>query len=258
MSKEHKLYLRKLKLENIYITIIQLSLLIGFFVIWELLSKYNIINSFIFSSPSKIIKTFYNLYLDNNLFIHIYTTIYEIILSISISFTFAFFISLLFYINPFIKKILDPFITLINGLPKVALGPLIIIWIGANTKSIIFMSLLISLIVTQTTILNGFLSTDKDNIKLFKVFGASKLKMLKYLILPSAKKEMISALKLNLSMNFIGVIMGEFLSCKKGIGYLILYGTQVFNLSLVMCGIFLLIILSYIFYKIIIIIEKKN
>ncbi len=158
---------------------------------------------------------------------------------------------------PTLKAILDPFITMINSLPKVALGPLIIIWMGANMKSIIFMALLINLIVTFITILNGFQNTDQDKIKLFKVFGASKFDIITKLIIPSSRLEIISSLKLNISMSLIGVIMGEFLSCKQGIGYLILYGTQVFNLSLVMCGIFILLLLSFIFFYLINLLDKK-
>lgn len=257
MSKDQIAYLKRRKRNKIIILFSQISLLITFIVSWELLSKYEIINSFIFSSPSKIINTLMSLYKENNLFIHIYTTSIEIIISFLLSTLFGFIIALFFYIFPIVKKILDPFITMINSLPKVALGPLIIIWMGANTKSIIFMALLINLIVTFITILNGFLNTDKDKIKLFKVLGASKKDIITMLIIPSSRNEIVSALRLNLSLSLIGVIMGEFLSCKKGIGYLILYGTQVFNLSLVMCGIFLLLLLSFIFYELINLIDKK-
>lgn len=257
ISKEQLLYLKKRKRDKIIILLSQISLLVSFIVLWEFLSKYELINSFIFSSPSKILKTLIDLYKENNLFIHIYTTTMEVILSFSLSTILGFILALFFYIFPIIKKIMDPFITLLNSLPKVALGPLIIIWLGANQTSIIFMALLINLIVTFTTILNGFINTDKDKIKLFKVLGSSKKDIIFKLIIPSSKLEIISSLKLNLSLSLIGVIMGEFLSCKKGIGYLILYGTQVFNLSLVMCGIFLLLLLSFIFYELINIVDKK-
>lgn len=257
MSNEHILYLKKIKRNKIIITISQISLLIGFIILWEVLSRFKIIDSFIFSSPSKVMNTLISLYQNNNLFGHIYTTTIEVIISFIISFILAFFISLALYSFKTLKKILDPFIVAINSLPKVALGPLIIIWLGTSTKSIIFNSLLISMIVTFITILNGMESCDKNLIKLFKVFGASKKDILTKLIIPSSKKEIISALKINLSMSLIGVVMGEFLSCKKGIGYLILYGTQVFNLSLVMCGILLLSLLSFIFNIIINLIEKK-
>ena len=257
MSHEHALFLRKLRIRKIIITLSQISLLIIFIGLWEILSRLNIINSFIFSSPSKVLNTLINLYLDNNLFKHIYTTLIEVIISFTLSTILGFIIALILYIMPTLKAILDPFITMINSLPKVALGPLIIIWMGANMKSIIFMALLINLIVTFITILNGFQNTDQDKIKLFKVFGASKFDIITKLIIPSSRLEIISSLKLNISMSLIGVIMGEFLSCKQGIGYLILYGTQVFNLSLVMCGIFILLLLSFIFFYLINLLDKK-
>ena len=204
MSSEHLKYLQRIKRRKMLIRIAQLSLLVIFIVSWELLSRYKIINPFIFSSPSKVIMTLIGLIQDNNLFIHIYTTSLEVIVAFLLSLFLGFLIALILYIFPTVKDILDPFITLINSLPKVALGPLIIIWMGANTKSIIFMALLINLIVTFITILNGFLNTDTDKIKLFKVFGASKKDLIFKLIIPSSRMEIISAMKLDISMSLIG------------------------------------------------------
>ena len=146
---------------------------------------------------------------------------------------------------------------MLNSLPKVALGPLIIIIAGANTKSIIVMALLINLIVGIMSIYNGFNNIDPDLIKLFKTFNANKLDTLFKLTIPASYKTIISSLKLNISMTLIGVIMGEFLVSQKGLGYLIIYGTQVFNLNMVMAGIVLLVIISFVLYKIITKIEKK-
>ena len=144
-----------------------------------------------------------------------------------------------------------------NSLPKVALGPIIIIWIGINQKSIIVISILISIIVSIQTIYNGFINSDKNKIKLLKTYNASKIDILTNLILPENKETIISTLKINISMCLIGTITGEFLTSKKGIGYLILYGSQVFNLNLVMSGIFILLIISLILYKLLNIIFKK-
>lgn len=257
MTYEHKLYLKKLKRNRLIIIISQISLLIIFLTLWEVLSRLNIINSFLFSSPTKVLKTLVELYQNNNLFNHIMRTTYEVIVSFILCGIISFILSLTLYIFKTLKKILDPFIMVINSLPKVALGPLIIIILGTNTNSIIFNALLISVIVTTITILNGFLSCDAEQIKLFKIFGASKKDTLFQLILPSSRIYILSSLKINISMNLIGVIMGEFLCCKEGIGYLILYGTQVFNLSLVMCGILLLSLLSIIFNLIINKLEKN-
>lgn len=256
MTNERILFLSRLKRKKRFIFICQISLLIIFLTTWELLAKYNIINTFIFSSPSLIIKTLINLYQTNNLFIHIEITSIEVIVSFFLCLIISFITALILYCFDTLKKILDPFITMLNSMPKVALGPLIIIWMGANVKSIIFMSLLINVIVSMITIYNGMVNTDKDKIKLFKIMGASKIDTLKYLIIPSSLGEIISSMKINISMSLIGVIMGEFLSSKRGIGYLILYGSQVFNLSLVMCGLFILLLLSFIFFCIINLIDK--
>lgn len=251
MSNEHKKYIQKVKKKKLLIKITQLLILIIFIFLWELLSSKNVINSFITSSPSNIIKTIIKLYNENNLWIHIYITIKEVLLAFVITTTLAIIISIILYSFPFIAKTLDPYLTIFNSLPKVALGPIIIIWLGANTKSIITMAILISLIVSIQNIYNGFLNTDKSKIKLLKTFNATKLQILTKLIIPANKSTILNSLKINISMCLIGVISGEFLTSKAGIGYLIMYGTQVFNLNLVMAGIFLLTIISYIMYLLI-------
>ncbi len=226
-------------------------------MIWEILSKNNIINSFIFSSPSKIIKCLYELYLANNLWIHIYVTLKEIFISFALGSLIGFSFAVLFYSIPILKKIFDPFLTMLNSLPKISLGPLLIIWLGANIKSIIVMSLLINTIVTLISIYNGLINTDPYKIKLFRSFKATNYQILTKLVIPHNIEVIISSLKLNISMSLIGVIMGEFLVSKAGIGYLILYGTQVFNLTLVMSGIILILIISFIIYQIITFFEKN-
>lgn len=251
MSKEQKDFLKKIKRNKIIILMTQISIFILFILIWQILSNKNIINTFITSSPKKILITIKNLYIQNNLFTHIFVTVKETLISFVITSILSLLISIILYNNSFIAKVLDPYLTILNSLPKVALGPIIIIWIGANIKSIILMAILISLIVSIQTIYNGFVSTDKLKIKLLKTFGASKKDILLNVVLQENKKTILNTFKINISMCLIGVIMGEFLTSKAGIGYLILYGSQVFNLDLVMTGVFLLTIISIIMYKVI-------
>ncbi len=250
-------YIKKEKRNNILVKVIQISIGIIFLISWELLSRFNIINSFIFSSPTKIVMTIIDLYKNNDLFNNIWVTLYELFISFGIGSSLGFVIALLFYRFSILKRIFDPYLTLLNSLPKVALGPLLIIWIGANTNSIIVMALLINLIVSIVGFYNGFINTDDYKLRLIKSFGANERQIIFNLVIPSSIETIFSTLKLNISMSLIGVIMGEFLSSKAGIGYLILYGTQVFNLNLVMCGIFLLLILSYLLYLVISILENK-
>lgn len=254
---EHTLYIKKIKLEKLIVNFISIFIFASFILLWEILSRNGIIDTFIFSSPTQIFKTLFNLIKTNSLFIHIKITFYEILISFIISILISFIISTLMWLSKILSKILDPYLTIINSLPKVALGPLIIIWFGASIKSIIFMSLLISTFITIINIYNGFISTNNNYITLMKSFGASKFQIYKYVIIPSNYTNIISALKINISMNFIGVIMGELLVSKQGIGYLIMYGSQVFNINLVITGIFLLGIISFILYYFITLFDKK-
>ena len=256
-SLEHINYLKKRKKEKMIVSLFQILILIFFIVIWQILANYKVINTFIFSSPKKILDTIINLYKSNNLFNHIWVTVYETLLSFSIATILGSLIATILWWSKRFHSIIEPYLTILNSLPKVALGPIIIIWFGAGIKSIIFMALLISLIITIINVYEGFNSTDKNKIKLMKTLGAKKYQIFYKLIFPSNLSTIISAAKINVSMSLIGVIMGEFLVSKKGIGYLILYGSQVFNLSLVISGIFILCIVAALMYYLVSFIEKK-
>ena len=256
MSKEYKKYKRKIITNKILVILCQISLLLFLILLWQYLADKNLINTFITSSPKRVITTIINLYKESNLFNHIWITIYETIISFTLGTILGLLIAITLLYNKFLAKVIDPYLTILNSLPKVSLGPILIIWIGANIKSIITMSILVSIIITIINIYSGFNETNKNKINLLKSFKATKLQILKYLIIPSNYPTIINSLKINISMSLIGVIMGELLVSKQGIGYLIMYGSQVFNLDLVISGIIILMIVSYIMYIIINIIEK--
>lgn len=258
MSDERKQYLKRIKLEKIYVNCCRWLVLVVFILGWEILSRLEIINTFTFSSPSLVIKTFIGLVNNGTLFKHIGVTIYEIAISFGMATLIGFIISTLMWFIPFFAKVLDPYLTILNSLPKVALGPLIIIWVGASTGSIIFMSLLISSFITIINLYSGFISTNYDYITLMKCFKASKIQTFSKVILPSNKNNIVNTFKINISMSLIGVIMGELLVSKSGIGYLIMYGSQVFNINLVITGVLILGVISYLMYFIIDRFEQKK
>lgn len=257
MSKEQKDFLKNRKKRKNLILTTQIIIFILFILLWQFLSDKNIVNSFITSSPKKIILTIINLIKNNNLFIHIITTLNETIIAFIITTFLSLIISIILYFCRFIKDVIEPYLIILSSLPKVALSPLIIILLGANTKSIIVMAISISLIVSIQSILEGFINTDKNKLKLLKTFNANKKDILFYLLLKENKENIFNTLKINISMCLIGVIMGEFLTSKQGIGYLILYGSQIFNLDLVMTGIFILTIFSLLLYLIVLKLNKK-
>lgn len=255
-SEEHKLYLKSIKRNKIFIIISQIFLLIFLLTLWEVASNLGWINSFIYSSPSKILNTIIGLHQDGNLYIHIFTTVYETLLSFGLGTLIGILIAIILWWNKTLAKIIDPFLTVINSLPKVALGPIIIIWMGANVKSIIFMALLISVIITVMNVYQAFINTDPIKIKLLKSFKANKFQILTKVVFPTNYSNIISMLKINISMSLIGIIMGELLVSKQGIGYLIMYGSQIFNLSLVMSGVILLALVATVMYYAVYAIEK--
>lgn len=255
-SKEHKDFLRRKKREKRWIIFVQIAIILSFLGIWELLARCDMINTFLTSSPSNILNTLINLHQTSGLYNHIWITVYETIVSFVIATVIGFIIATILWWCPKIAKILDPYLTIINSLPKVALGPLIIIWVGASINSIIFMALLISAIITIINIYNGFVSTDESLITLLKSFQAKKSQIFFKVILPSNRLTFVNSLKINISMSLIGVIMGELLVSKEGLGYLIMYGSQVFNINLVITSVFLLGIVSYLMYYLITLLER--
>ncbi len=256
-SEEHKIYLKQRKKHTFFVFTFQTLIVLSFLILWQLLADFHLINTFIFSSPKKVGETLISLYKANNLYHHIWITVYETLLSFGMGTILGVLIASILWWNKTLQEILDPYLTILNSLPKVALGPIIIIWAGAGMNSIILMALLISVIITIMNIYQGFIEVDEIKTRLMKSLGASKFQIYSKLMIPATISNFISTLKVNVSLTLIGVIMGEFLVSKEGIGYLIMYGSQVFNLNLVITGIFLLGIVASMLYYLVILLEKK-
>ena len=179
-------------------------MLVFLLVLWQVAADLGWINTFITSSPKMIIKTIINLVTEDKLFYHIGVTVYETIISFSLGTLLGIFIATIMWWNPFIRRVIDPYLTVLNSLPKVALGPIIIVWCGAQMKSIILMALLISVIVMTLSVIESFENVDENKIKLMQVLGANKIQMFFKLVFPSSYKSIISALKICISMSLIG------------------------------------------------------
>ena len=214
------------------------------------------INPFITSSPSRIWATLVSLYENGTLFYHVGTTFWETLLGFFIAVVSGYIIALLLWWSEIFRKISEPYLVVLNALPKIALGPLIIIWCGTGSKAIVFMTVLIGLIVTILNMLNGFMATDENKLLLLRSMGANKWQILRKLVIPSSLPVFISMLKINVGMAWIGSIMGEYIVSKAGIGYLIVYGGQVFKLDLVMTAVFILCVLAAGMYAIVALVEK--
>lgn len=256
ISLDRKKYLKKIKVTKISIFLTQIGILIAFIAIWEILANKGVIDSFITSQPSRIVKTFLNLS-SNDLLYHLKITLIETLTGFTLGTVFGVIIAIILWWSPFISKVSEPYLVILNSLPKVALGPIIIIWVGAGMPAIIVMALAISLIVTILDILNGLINTDKEKIKMARTFNASKLQVLTKIVLPANITTLFNTLKVNIGLSLVGVISGEFLVSKGGLGYLIVYGGQVFKLDLVMTSVIILGIVAALMYEAIELMRRK-
>ncbi|OFI06111.1 putative aliphatic sulfonates transport permease protein SsuC [Clostridium acetireducens DSM 10703] len=257
LNKEHSMYIKNYKKRNAKIAITRFIILFSIFALWEIAGNLNWIDPFLTSTPSRMWKSLVKIYYEGTLFKHIWVTCYETILGFLLGTILGTLIAIILWWSDFISKVLDPYLVVLNALPKVALAPIIIFWVGNGKEAIIIIALLISIIVTIINVLNGFNEVDEDKIKLLKTLGANKLDILRYLIIPASIPTLVSTLKINVGLSWVGVIMGEFLVAKEGLGFLIIYGGQISQLDMVMMSIIILSILAYLMYQAVAFFEKK-
>ena len=255
-SREHALFLKKCKRHTLVVWAFRVGILALLLGLWELIAALEWVNPFITSSPSRIGKTIGSLYADGSLFYHIGITLSETLIGFFIAVFLGTAIALALWWSDTLRKILEPYIVVLNALPKIALGPLIIIWSGTGSKAIVFMTVLVGIIVAILHMLNAFIATDRNKILLLRSMGATKFQILRKLVIPSSLASFISMLKVNVGMAWIGSIMGEYIVSKAGLGYLIVYGGQVFKLDLVMSATCILCLLAALMYFLVALLEK--
>lgn len=256
-SLEHKNFMKEVKRKKRKILITRLFILIAIFVFWEIAGDTGLIDPFLTSTPSRMWKSLVKIYTEGTLFKHITITCLETIFGFLFSTVLGTIIAILLWWSDFAYRVLDPYLVVLNALPKVALAPIIIFWVGNGVHAIILIALLISIVVTIINILNGFKEVDEDKIKLLQTLGATKFQILYYLIIPATVPTIISALKINVGLSWVGVIMGEFLVAKDGLGFLIIFGGQICQLDMVMMSVIVLSILAFLMYEVVAIFEKR-
>jgi len=257
VSKERRAFLAAQKRRTRNIVLFRWAILIGFLFLWELAAAIGWMDPFITSSPSRVLATVLRLLRDGELFLHIGTTLFETVAGFLLGTLLGILFAALLWWSPLLCRVLDPYLVVLNALPKIALGPILIVWIGAGMGSIIVMAILISLVVTIVTVLTGFLEISDDKQLLMKTLGATKMQIFRLVVLPAAIPTMMAALKISVGMSWVGVIVGEYLVSKAGLGYLIVYGGQVFKLDLVMASIVVLCLLAAGMYYAVAALEKR-
>ena len=255
-TREHLMYLRLQKRRKLLIHVTQVGVLIALLGLWEVAAHFGWIDSFIMSSPSRIWNTMKELVATGTIWRHIGVSTLETLAGFAIGTVVGYAVAVVLWWNDFLKNVFEPYVVVLNSLPKIALGPIIIIWAGTGKTSIITMAVLISVVITTITILNGFLSTDKEKVLLLRSMRANKVQIFTKLVAPANVPTLMATLKINVGMSWIGSIMGEYLVSKEGLGYLLVYGSQVFRLDLVMTCTIILCALAGVMYALVAILEK--
>ncbi|WP_310260960.1 ABC transporter permease [Fictibacillus barbaricus] len=256
-NKKHLDYLLSIKKEKRNIRTVQVLIFLLFFSVWEISSRQGWINPLLFSSPSKIGDLFIAKATDGSLYIHVAVTLGETVLGFIFGTLLGTLIAAVLWWSPFLSKVMDPYLVILNAMPKVALGPILIVAIGPNFGSIIAMGILISVIITTLVVYTAFQNVDANYVKVVRSFGGEKKQCFKEVILPACFPTIISCLKVNVGLSWVGVIVGEFLVSKQGLGYMIIYGFQVFNFTLVLLSLLIIAVLATIMYQAVGYLEKR-
>ena len=257
ISAAQKAYIRKHILRTRRIRIYQLIILIGFIAFWEISTIIGIVDSFIFSSPSRVVKTIAEMTIDGQLFYHIGITLFETLVSFALVNIVGLLVAVILWWNDSISKVLEPYLIVLNSLPKSALAPVFIVWLGANMKTIIVAAVSVALFGSIITLYSDFKAVEEDKVKLIYTLKGKKKDVLLKVVLPANIPSLISLMKVNIGLSLVGVIIGEFLAAKAGLGYLIIYGSQVFRLDWVIMSIVILCIVATGLYKALFYFEKR-
>lgn len=251
------LYIRKQKHTRLLVRTLQYAILILFLAFWELSATLGWIDSFIFSSPSKLFLCCKNLFASGDLTGHIGITLLETIVSFALVIGFTLLITVLLWLNKPLSKILEPYLVVLNSLPKSALAPLLIVWLGANYKTIILTGMSVAIFGSILNLYTGFMETSPDKIKLIRTLHGNTAHVLFKVVLPANIPNLFSIMKVNIGLCLVGVIIGEFIGSKRGLGYMIIYGSQVFKLDWVILSILILCVIAMLLYFLLGRLEKR-
>lgn len=257
ISLAQREYIKKYLINRRKITICQYAIFILLIIVWEVGANIGFIDSFIFSSPSRVIHCAVDMSKDGTLFYHVGVTMLETLVSFAFVNIFGIAVAVLLWWNDNVSKVMEPYLVVLNSLPKSALAPVFIVWLGNNMKTIIIAAISVSVFGTIIALYTDFKEVEEDKVKLIRTLGGTKKDVLWRVVLPSNIPSMISLMKVNIGLSLVGVIIGEFLAAKAGLGYLIIYGSQVFKLNWVILSIVILCVLATILYKFLSAIEKK-
>lgn len=244
VSSAQLTFLRRYRMHRRFVSISRILLLVIFLTVWEFTSSHQIIDSFIFSSPSRIARCFFDMAVDRSIFRHLGVTLYETLVSFFLVTFFSILTAVLLWFSKKLSEILEPYLVVLNSLPKSALAPLLIVWLGATRTTIIVAGMSVAIFGSILNLYTSFMSTDPGKMTLIYTLGGKRRDVLTKVVLPSSIPAILSNMKVNIGLCLVGVVIGEFLAAREGLGYLIIYSSQIFQMNVLLMSIVLLCIMA--------------
>ena len=257
ISLAQEAYVKKHYRKKRWIMISRIFILIVFIGLWELSVQIGLLDAFIFSSPVRMAKSLIVLVKSGEIFLHVGITLLETMISFILVLVLGVGIAIVLWWNDSISKTIEPYLIALNSLPKTALAPILIVWLGNNMKTIVVCAILLAVFGTIINLYTDYAQTDPDKILLVRTLGGSKRDVLFKVVIPQNLPALISSMKVNIGLCLVGVIIGEFLAANAGLGYLIIYSSQVFRLDYVMLSIVVLCIIATVLYSVLNLFEKR-
>lgn len=251
VSSAQRTFLRRYRMHRRFVSIFRILLLVIFLTVWEFTSSHQIIDSFIFSSPSRIARCFFDMAVDRSIFRHLSVTLYETLVSFFLVTFFSVLAAVLLWFSKKLSEILEPYLVVLNSLPKSALAPLLIVWLGATRTTIIVAGMSVAIFGSILNLYTSFMSTDPGKMTLIYTLGGKRRDVLTKVVLPSSIPAILSNMKVNIGLCLVGVVIGEFLAAREGLGYLIIYSSQIFQMNVLLMSIVLLCIMAMGLYAVV-------
>ena len=242
-------YKRKIHFLRIFIFVL-------FLVLWELVADLSWINDFIFSSPKRLVACFVQMLMAGTIWQHVSITLLETMISFVLVILFTILIAVLLWAKKSVSDVSEPYMVVLNSLPKSALAPLLIVWLGGNYKTIIVTGMSVAIFGSILSLYQGFLGVDPNQMKLIETLGGNRRNILTKVVFPANIPNLFSIMKVDIGLCLVGVVIGEFISSRRGLGYMIIYGSQIMKLDWVILGIVILCLIAMGLYQLIVSLEK--
>ena len=238
--------------------LLQALAVISFFALWEIGVRMGWISAFLVGSPVGILAVAAKMIASGELLSDTWFTLFEAILGFVIGTIAGSLLGLALWYSVFVARLVEPFIVAINSVPKIALAPIVVLWFGTGLVSKVALSVSLTAIVALIAAYQAAKDADVDLQSLLISMGADKHQVFFKAVVPSTLPSIIATFRINIGFGLVGAVVGEFISSQAGLGHMIYTASSFYDLNTVWAGLFTLMIIGFLLYHVIDLIERKS